>query len=123
MANSVHVMESVMMHFYLRGVRWRIREWVNVAACSGDLDGGRAQIAPDCFLASSDLVATGFVSVGPLGGPASGSSISSALLLGLARGQEKSSAARCNNRFAAIEHARGAWIGFPFGWLLCGAEA
>ena len=41
-----------------------------------------------------------------------------------ARGQEKSSARPrgCNDRFAAIEHARGERIGFPFGWLLCGAQ-
>ena len=30
--------------------------------------------------------------------------------------------ARCNDGFAAIEHARGKRSGLPFCWLLCGAN-
>ena len=30
--------------------------------------------------------------------------------------------ARCSNRFTAIEHALGEWIGFPFSWMACGAQ-
>ena len=30
--------------------------------------------------------------------------------------------ARCNNGFAAIEHARGERVGLPFIWMACGPQ-
>jgi hypothetical protein len=66
----------------------------------------------------------GFCLSEPLGGTASGSSMSSAAPLGLARGPREIVGAtmRSDNRFTAIEHALGARISFPFGRLLCGAQ-
>jgi hypothetical protein len=42
--------------------------------------------------------------------------------LGTRPGEVVGAPARCNNGFAAIEHARANGVGVPFIWMACGAQ-
>ena len=48
--------------------------------------------------------------------------IGSAADIGTRPGEVVGTPARCNNGFAAIEHACGERVGFPFIWMACGAQ-